>query len=382
MQPSLSPYRYLYFFEFVITGVYIAYFNLYLADSLGFSKQTIGVLLAIPLIAKCVVPLFWGDFADRRGFRLPLLRGAYSGCLIIFSGFAYLRDLPEVALALVVFSLIGTITIPFLEALTFQHLQDRIDLYPRAKLWGPIGFLVAVVGLGLIIEVTSLRVIFWVLSGAYLALFGLSFSISPHLDETAPAAQARLPLRRMLLQPGVAWFFGIIALLRFSDGPLAGYFSIYLSESGYGAAAIGMVIAVSVVTEVLGHRFLFARLLRRPFSVLFMICALLSAAKSLCLALPPHPMVIVFSMALHGVSFGLGHVAAILQMQRLFPPAHRTLGQALFSGIYYGLGGGLGTVVSGMALAVLSFREVFAVAGILALGIGWMSLRARPPTQQ
>src|SRR5262245_14846885 len=92
------PYRRLagfYFFYFAYIGAFAPFFTLYLV-SIGQSALEIGVLMALPAVARIVAPHLWGWLADAHGRHAPLLRATTIAGIVCFvsviasDGFAWL----------------------------------------------------------------------------------------------------------------------------------------------------------------------------------------------------------------------------------------------------------------------------------------------------
>ena len=78
---------------------------------------------------------------------------------------------------------------------------------------------------------------------------------------------------------------------------------------------------------------------------------------------------------LHGASFGAVHAVGIHLTSRYFSGLHRSRGQALYSSASFGLGGAVGSFVSGEAWAELGAGPVFSGAAALCLAawlIAWI----------
>jgi len=75
-----------YFLFFAYAGAYVAYFPLYLA-SRKLSAVEIAGVLALPAIARIVVPTAWGSVADRTGAHRAIVA---SSCAVTALGFALL----------------------------------------------------------------------------------------------------------------------------------------------------------------------------------------------------------------------------------------------------------------------------------------------------
>ena len=136
-----------YFFYFASLGALIPYWSLYLR-SLGFNATDIGNLMAILMATKIISPNIWGWVADHTGRRMAIVR---MGCLIsmlAFTGVFFSDSFIWLVLVIVVFSFFWNATLPQFEASTFIHLGDQTHRYSSIRLWGSIGFIVAVWGLG------------------------------------------------------------------------------------------------------------------------------------------------------------------------------------------------------------------------------------------
>ena len=144
------PYRRLagfYFFYFAYLGAFAPFFTLYL-DSAGMTAVQIGVLMSMPQLTRIVAPHLWGWLADRGGSRLRVAQLAgVAGTLAWLGVFASARFewLFCVLLAMMFF---WSAALPIVEATTLTHLGDETARYGRIRVWGSIGFIVAVSGVG------------------------------------------------------------------------------------------------------------------------------------------------------------------------------------------------------------------------------------------
>ena len=74
-----------YFFYFAYLGAYTPFFTLYLLW-VGRSAVEIGVLMALPAVARIVAPHLWGWLADAAGRQTPLLRATTAAGVVCFFG--------------------------------------------------------------------------------------------------------------------------------------------------------------------------------------------------------------------------------------------------------------------------------------------------------
>ena len=80
--------------------------------------------------------------------------------------------------------------------------------------------------------------------------------------------------------------------------------------------------------------------------------------------------ILLFAQLLHAASYGLFHAAAIHLIDEYFPGSIQGRGQALFASISFGLGGSLGSLVSGYTWNSIGPSYVY----LLAMGIALVAL--------
>ena len=141
-----------YLVYFAILGVLLPYWGLYLL-ALGFDPARIGELMAIPQATKLVAPTLWGWLADRSGQRLRIVRGACLAAVVLFAGvYAVGGSYAGLMLVMLGFSFFWNAALPQFEVITLNHLGAEIHRYSRVRLWGSVGFIVAAVGVGFLVE--------------------------------------------------------------------------------------------------------------------------------------------------------------------------------------------------------------------------------------
>ncbi len=132
-----------YFFYFAFIGVFSPYFGLYL-QSLSFSAWDIGLLMSQMQLMRLVGPYLWGTLADHLAQRLLIVRLAALISLIGFAAFFFVRSFEAVLLAMALLSFFWSAALPLVETVTFEHLRHQTARYSRIRLWGSVGFIVAV----------------------------------------------------------------------------------------------------------------------------------------------------------------------------------------------------------------------------------------------
>jgi len=341
---SLSAY---YFFFFATLGAFVPYWPLYL-KSLNFTSAEIGKLMAIVLLSKLVAPYFLGWLADHFHRRLIIIQISTLLSAIIFSGVFVDSSYWGLVLIMAVFGFFWNSSLPLFEALTLNHLGDDTHRYSHIRLWGSIGFIVMVAGLPMIvggseIKILPIIIILLLFINGFISLFVKDKQKTEIQNNTAT-----LGITTYLKKPIVIALLATCALQAMSHGAYYTFVSIYLDDHHYSGTVIGYMWALGVIAEVI--LFLFAYKVLHRFGIyhLYAIALLLTALRWVILALWVDTLAaLIFAQLLHAASFGLFHITAISLTHQLFPGKMQVRGQALYAGLSFGLGGALGSWISG-----------------------------------
>jgi PPP family 3-phenylpropionic acid transporter len=377
--PGATPYWRLsgfYCAYFASLGALLPFWGLYLQD-LGHDAAAIGELMALLLATKIIAPNLWAWLADRHGQRVRVVRWASFAALLCFGGVFFGDGYGWLALVMVAFSFFWNASLPQFEALTLAHLARDPHRYGLVRVWGSVGFILCVVGLGALFEQTDRSWLPWAVVALFVLVWGVSLSVP---DARAPASTAAwVPLRRVLARPAVAALFLTCLLMQASHGPYYAFFSIHLDRAGYGQQLIGALWALGVIAEI--GIFLVAGPLLRRFTprTLLLTSLLLTALRWLLVGgLVEQLAWLLGAQLLHAASFGIYHAAAIQLVHRYFPAPHQGRGQALYSSLSFGAGGALGSLLGGYAWVALGAGATFVLASGLALAgalVSWRWLR-------
>jgi len=372
LSAPLPRFAALSFAYFATIGLFNPYAPLWF-QSLGFSTLLIGSIAALMSWTRVLGPYAWGWIGDHSGRRVELIRIAAVGSLLSAAGLLGVREAVPVAVVTTLLFVANGGIIPLYEA-TLAHLLNTgngVDpaRYGRVRLWGSVGFIVAVTAFGSLLE----RFGIGVFPGFVLAVNALQLLAAMRLPAThedaahdAPAP----PVLPLLRRPEVAWFFGSIFFTVLAHTGLYAFFSLYLVSLGYGKAAVGALWAVAVVAEIA-----FFWMQGRLFAWLapsrwLQVVALVTVLRFVVVAgAGAWPVALVFAQMLHAVTFAGHHAACIMLVQRFFPGRLRGRGQALYTVLGYGLSGVLGGVGGGWLISRLGFTAVFWTAagcGLLA----------------
>ncbi len=377
MIPAAQPFRALpfgalWFCYFGAIGLFSPYSPLWL-NHLGYSTLAIGAFASLQSWTRVIAPYGWGWLADHGGRRVPLLRAAALISVLAAAGLWLARDAGVWALAAVVAVLFlanGAVT-PIAETLLLKHLHSGAGLdakrYGRIRVWGSIGFIVAVLLFGFVLQRTGIGAL-PLFTLALFALLALASWALPAGAEQAVHIGARIAVWPVLRQPVVLWFFAAVMLTVLAHSALYAFFSLYLIQLGYDKPAVGMFWAVSVAAEIVFFTFagrFFSRLDEMRW---LLLAACVTAVRfAATAAFADLPVVLVVAQLTHALTFAAQHMACTSLIARHFPDRLRGRGQALYSTLGYGVPGVIGGLAGGLVSQALGLAAVFWAAAGVAL---------------
>lgn len=340
-----------YLFYFAFLGALVPYWSLYL-QSFGFGPELIGLLMGMLHLTRILAPSLWGWLADISGRRMRIVRlGGL--CAWLCFGLIFWAERPlEIALVTLGFSFFWNAVLPQFEVVTLRHLGARKHRYSRIRVWGSVGFVASVLGVGWLLEWTRIGVLAPVLLVLLVLIWLNALLVADRVETEEGRGHQPRQLRAILCSGQVIAFFAVCFLVQFSHGPYYSFFSPMMETLGYGRGVIGLFWALGVVAEIALFVWMPSLLARFSYRQVMLVSLWLSALRWLITALlPEYALAVAFAQLLHAASFGGMHIVGIALVQHYFTPATQGRGQALFSSLGFGAGGFLGSVAARADLA-------------------------------
>lgn len=368
-----------YFFYFALLGALVPYWTLYL-KSFEFDAATIGSLMALLQLSRIVAPNLWGWLADRSGKRVEIVRfGALMTCLM-FVGIFWQDTALGIGLVMLGFSFFWNAVLPQFEVITLKQLGEHRDKYSRVRLWGSIGFIVTVVGIGALLDVISISWLPWLM----LIIMVLIWINSLLIPQSASFQSAQIDtlnsetFLKLVLRPQVLAFFVICFLVQFGHGAYYTFYSVLMESVGFSRSEIGFLWAIGVIAEVVLFIYMHLMIKRWGLRNIMIVSLILCVIRWLIIGYIPHDLeLMVFAQILHAATFGALHAVGIALVHHYFTETTQGQGQALFSSLGFGLGGALGAFISGLmwdgAGAFLTFAlSAFASFSAILIALYWI----------
>jgi PPP family 3-phenylpropionic acid transporter len=362
-----------YFHFYAVLGLMLPFFGLWMAER-GLTAAQIGAVLAAHGLTRIVLPPLWAAWADARGQRLAVIQWASLACAVGLLLLPAAQSFWAVLGAVLLFSVFWNATMPQFEAYTLGQLAHRGGDYSRIRLWGSVGFVLAVVGGGAAFDRWDLQPLPLAMAllvvGMALATRGLP------ADHPVPRPAQRGSIFATLRRPVVLALLAACMLHQFSFAPYYGFFSLYLEQQGWGKTSTGLLWAFGVICEIV--MFIWTGSVIRRFGLrrIFLFAMLTTVARWSLLEwtvdwLPG----LLLLQALHLSSFGLYHAAGVQLIYREFEPHQRGRGQALYVSLSFGVGGSLGSAAAGGLWDWAGPDWAYRMAAMAAMGASILAWR-------
>jgi PPP family 3-phenylpropionic acid transporter len=319
------------------------------------------------MLMRCIAPNIWGWLGDYSGRRLAIVRFGAFCTLLCFAGIFISQSYAWLALIMALHAFFWHAVLPQFEVITFAHLKEQSARYSKIRLWGSIGFIVAVVGLGKLFEVISLDAYPWALIVIMSGIVLSSWWVPNAQPQMRPNTQDQGGFIQQLRRPGIIAFYLSVGLMQLSNGPYYTFLSLHLEALGYSRGMIGQLWALGVLAEIVLFMLMARLLARYSLRTVLLASFLITALRWLLLGnLAGHLPVLLFAQLMHAATFGSFHAASIHFVQRSFADRQQGQGQALYAALA-GVGGALGALYSGYSWLSLGAAWTFAIASLIAL---------------
>ncbi len=358
----------IYYFSFYMFPALLTYLNIYL-EGIGITATQIGMMNSVARALSILILPVWGMMADYFDANKKVLMIALGGTGIFMFSFL-LTDMYILIFILYIFYvLFWSPGASLSDSLMLNYLKEKSDEYGKYRVWGSIGYMATVTPFGFIIEQTQNRIMFFLAAFALL-ITTLIASRLPESDESVEVAT--LSDFKILLNNKLLFKFLILIFL--IRAPLSAnflYFPIFFNEAGGGETLLGIAMVIASGSEIIIFQKSESFFNRLSIKKIFLLVTLFFSLRWLLIAFFPVPLILMLSQLLHGISFGLFHVATVYYISNIVGDAFKATGQNLYASTI-----SVATVVSsflgGIIYDQLGGANMYLLGGIITIiaGIG------------
>ena len=347
------------FLQYFIWGSWYVSMGTYLANTLKFGGEQVGLAYGAFAIGSMISPFFIGLIADRY-FASEKLLGAL-GLLggIVLCLVPYMKTFGSFYPTMIIYCALFAPTLALGNSLSLHQLQDSKRDFPRVKTLSAIGWIAG--GLVLTALGGEQSAIQFYLAGAVSLAFGLFALTLPHTpprkvgEDVSLGEILGLDALALMRKPSFAIFVLCMFLICI---PLYFYFvnvGIYLTELKWSSIAGKLTLAQ--VSDVVFLILLPLFLSRLGFKKTIFLGILAWAARYFFLAQSVDAAgtvqaVLIFSaILLHGVCYDFLFIAGQLYVDSEATERNRGATQGLIAFILWGIGSFVGTLLAGQVQA-------------------------------
>lgn len=373
---------------FALIGCIMPFWGLYLQYQ-TFSAEDIGLLLALFSFVRIFAPNLWASLnysLEHIIAPIWLMRLGSLLMLLSFLGFYWATELWHYAVVMLIYGFFWSAILPQYETLTLSHIKDNMSTYSNMLLWGSSGFILMAAGLGWVFDYLSIQYLPAVML-AIMLLIVINSLVLPaaenddgninvdddknagHIENTFEAKSSdKKTEQSRALKIGICSFLVINILLQITHGPYYVFFTIYLQQFNYSNTMIGTLWSLGVLAEIVLFWKISFFMHRWSLRELVIGSLFLTAVRWFITAyFADNVALLMFAQGLHAFSFALLHVVSISYIGIFWPGKRRLHGQALYSGLGFGLGGAIGAMAAGGAWSAYGTSAVFSAVAVIAL---------------
>ncbi|WP_026697477.1 MFS transporter [Alkalicoccus chagannorensis] len=354
---------YFFFIYFGLGGLF-PLLTVYLQD-IGLSGAQIGVITSIGPVTMILVQPLWGMLSDLTKRPRLLLMAASTGAA--FSGLAYagVTDYYVFVAVAVMLAVFQSAVIPLSDNLAMNYVKRKGGDYGRIRMWGAVGFAVAVWIMGNLSDLFGLQVIFY----GFFLVFAVSALTAAGLpnENAAVRVDLRGGLGKLMRVPGFLLFLLITFLVY---GPIMAnnfYFGVMIQFAGGSLAGVGFAFLLAAGSEVPFMRWAGDWIHRRGVLWILTAAALVSGLRWLFYSFEPSPGWIYATTILQGFSIGLFVPAALQYVSDLAPPEVKATAVSVYAAVGNGVGAFFFSLSAGLILDFHSILGVYFFYGVMTL---------------
>jgi PPP family 3-phenylpropionic acid transporter len=350
-------------------GVFMPFINVHFAD-LGLNGRQIGLLAAlVPLMTLVYAPPL-SALADRRRWRVPLLKRLIIGFVLTFFLLGFARTFVALALLMALLALFLSPLVPLADSL-IARMSVRYGLnYGSMRLWGSFGFAAMAISCGALWQRVGFGPMFILTSLLFLPLVWLANLLE---EEPIVDRESRPPLTILARDRGLATILCASFLVGISIGIVVAFEGVYMDYLGGSKWLLGLLPGLAALTEIstMYYGSLVAQALGRTRTLLLAYGLLGGAYFGYALA--PTPAILLLFSVMKGLGFGLFFVTTVRLVAERAPEAWTATAQAALIAGMFGLAPLIAGPIGGIVFDALGPSAVF-VGGSAAVGLAALVL--------
>jgi len=336
--------------EFLFFGACAAYypFIVLFMQTLGFNNTTIGTIVAINSFIVIFSPIFWGIVSDwTRSVRKVFIMCISIASLLLLT-LPFLQSMLLIGLLLSLLTFFESTLAPLLDAWVVRGINDspiRIN-YGSIRVWGSIGYALMVYVFTLLIQETSVSIVFPFYGAmAFLAVILLLRTSS---EEPLNSLSFReLKPARLFKNPRYILLIVFATLIMIPHRATFIFLPNIIESVGGQKEQVGMLFSLVAISEI--PMFLISAKLNTRFKPIHLIIAstLFFVLRQTFYFLATTPFHVILIQLTQGPSFALYLSGMVYYIYSLAPAELKSTAQTMAASLSFGLSGIIGSFGGG-----------------------------------
>ena len=345
------------FLEFFIWGAWFVTLGTYLG-SINFSGSNIGYTYLMNNIAAMVSPFFVGMIADRffSSERVMGILHLLGGIVIYFA--SGITEVAPLIIGLLLYNLLYMPTIALANAISFHQMENPDTQFPKVRVWGTIGWIVAGLLITFIqfnfyqqVEASSVPMKIAAVASIILGLYSFTLPHTPPQKSGEKVTMGDiLGVKALSLMKERNFLIFVISSLLVCI-PLAFYYNftnMFLNDLQMtGVAAKQSMGQMSEVIFMVLMPWFFKRLGVKKMLLVGMLAWVLRYILFAMGDMGALVWMLYLGILLHGVCYDFFFVTGQIYVDKKATKDIRASAQGFFAFITYGVGIGVGSIISG-----------------------------------
>ena len=372
------------FLQFFVWGAWLISFGAYMSKTLGFSGVQIGSIYGSMGVASLFMPGVMGIIADRwvnaeRLYGILHMTGAF---LLVWA--STVRDYETLYFIMLLNAMVFMPTIALNNTISFRVLEQQglnfINRFPPIRVWGTVGFVIAMWFTDLSGAVlTTGQLFISATAAAFLGIYGFTMpACPPYRDASKKTLSQALGLDAFVLfkSPQMVVFFLCAMMLGGAlqiTNAFGGDFLVDFNKAYPGSFGVTHPILLSSISQISETFFIltipfFLKRFGIKIVMLIAIFAWMFRFGLFAFGDPgPGLWMLVLSMIVYGMAFDFFNISGAMFVNLEANPTIRASAQGLYMVMTNGLGAFLGTMLAGAVV------DHYTVAGVRDWHAIWLT---------
>ena len=363
------------FILFVVFSISNFYFTVYFQHK-GLNNSEIGLVMGLSSAISIFVQPVWGVVSDRYRTVKKVLLFLLAASLLMSVPLFMANGLTQILIMMSLFTFFYAATGPMAESLMIKHAYEHNRNFGSIRLWGEVGCGVGAVVFGMLTDMIGVAYLGWMFlactAASLVSLAALSDAKAVSVPVTKESLVRLGSNRKFLL------FLGLVLLIAIPHRMNDVFLPIYIQTLGGAQSDTGVSLLVATLCGVptmalAGHLF------KRYNEISLMsVAAACYAARWLIISVADSPELVFAGQVLQIFTYPIVLMAAVQLIHIHVPLELKATGQTIFTAVFAGIGGIVGSTAGGWILDVFPHQTGYAIGAALALAASVLILLCKP----